>query len=413
MPSRRQLLAGGGLALAGVAGRGVLETPRSIQTATSSVDWPMARFDAAGTAFNPAASGPSDDPQVRWERDLDASVLGPAAPILVGDTLFLVGDGALLALERDRGRIRFERSGYSYLSAPTRAAARAYRSDTLAVQGRAGIYGLSADGGYAVAGSSVGLERWHAPGSEPSIRTSASPTPSSLVAADGTIYAVVPETNRVVAIDASSGRVRWEYAVGDERSSHPNRPAVLDGTVYVTSWPDYAVALDAESGEPRWEVAVEPEEPERPRDYREVTPPTATSEGLVVPSRRAISLLDPDTGDLEWEYVHDGTATDGSVAVSDGMVFATDGDDELHAVDLDSGEGMWTAEYRPDVSPVVADGVVYLAYAWLPEVVAVDATTGERRWTREVGHGPSQPIVGDGVLYVVAHDRVVALEEGS
>jgi outer membrane protein assembly factor BamB len=105
--------------------------------------------------------------------------------------------------------------------------------------------------------------------------------------------------------------------------------------------------------------------------------------------------------------------TDGSVAVAEGVVFVTDGTESLHAIDLETGEGIWTMEYQHDVRPIVADGIVYLGYFWLTELVAIDAETGDRRWSHEVGHGLSQPIVGDELLYVVANDRIVALEEGA
>ena len=411
MPSRRHVLFGGGLALAGSAGSSrVLKSPIATDE-SPAVQWPMPRCDAAGTGFNPDASGPKDGVQIKWECEPETDVSGPAPPIAVGETLYVTGQGAIVAIDRETGRVRFERNGGSYLSAPTLATATAYRANTLAVSGRAGIHGLSADGGYSLAGRSVGLERWHAPGREPSIRTEAPPTNPAPVAVDGVLYALVPGTNRIVALNADSGRVRWQYTIGDEHVSDPNRPVVRDGTVYVTSWPDYAAAVDADSGEEHWTTEIIPKDPERENDYRSVAAPTATANGLVVPSRRAVTLLDPADGSRQWEYVHDGSLTDGSVAVADGTVFVADGESSIHAIDLETGEADWTAEYRHDVPPVVADGVVYLGYFWLSEVIAIDAETGERRWTHEVGHGLSQPIVVDGALYDVGHERIVALEE--
>lgn len=411
MPSRRHVLFGGGLALAGAAGSSrLLESPMATDN-SAAVEWPTPRCDAAGTGFNPDASGPKDDVQLTWECEPETNISGPAPPIAVGETLYVTGRGGIVAIDRETGRVRFERNGDSYLSAPTVATTTAYRADTLAVSGTAGIYGLSADGGYRVAGQSIGLERWHAPGREPSLQTVGPPTNPAPVAVDGVVYALVPETSRIVALNADSGRARWEYTIGDAQVSDPNRPVVRDGTVYVTSWPDHAVAIDAESGADQWIIEITPKDPERENDYRSVVAPTATDSGLVVPSRRAVTLLDSTDGSRLWEYVHDGSLTDGSVAVADGTVFVADGESSIHAIDLETGEADWTAEYSHDVPPVVADGVVYLGYYWLPELVAIDAETGERRWTHEVGHGLSQPIVGDGALYVVGHRRVVALEE--
>ncbi|PCR91198.1 PQQ-binding-like beta-propeller repeat protein [Natrinema ejinorense] len=410
MTSRRRVLAVGGLALTGIIG-GTHRLDRPVSAATASdTDWPMARYDAAGTGYNPAASGPKDGVTIRWEREPDATVRGPAPPTLRGGTLSVVGRTSLIALERPSGRLQYERDGYSYLSSPTWANATAYRTATLAVRGIDGIYGLQAGGGYDVFGRSVGLERWHAPGQPPPIKRIANPTAPAPVAVDGVIYSVVPETNRVVALDASSGRVRWEIEIGEGLHT-ANRPAVRDGTVYVTCGAGHVVAVDAETGDRRWDGRVEPLDPDDEFVARQSNPPTATSAGLVVPNRRAVTLLEPGGDDIRWEYVHDGVASHGSVAVADGTVYATDGDESLHAIDLETGDEVWTAEYTRDVHPVVADGVVYVADFWLPELHAFDAETGDRRWTYELSHGPSQPIVGDGALYVVAHGRVLALEE--
>ncbi|ELY94495.1 PQQ-binding-like beta-propeller repeat protein [Natrialba taiwanensis] len=406
MPSRRRLLVGVGTTAAILTG-----TYATLAEENSDrVDWPMARYDPAGTGSNPEASGPKTAVELAWQRDTDSPMNGLTAPILVGETLYSVGQNALVAFDRNTGEIQFERPG-SYWSTPARAEATAYRSATLAVNSRTGIYGLSADGGYEVFGQSIGTERWHTPGQDTSNWSSSPAHKPSPVAANGLVYAVIPETDRVAALDASNGQRRWEQVVGQERSTGSNRPAVLDGTVYVSSRPGDLVAFDAETGATHWHVTSEPRADSSLR-YRNFRPPTATEAGLVVPDREGIALFDRTDGSLLWDYHHAGNGTDGSAAVADGTVFVTDGDESLHAVDLETGEREWTADYSPDTDPVVADGVVYLGYQ-MPELVAIDAETGERRWTYEDSTYFTQPIVGDGVLYVLGSEGLMALREAS
>lgn len=89
----------------------------------------------------------------------------------------------------------------------------------------------------------------------------------------------------------------------------------------------------------------------------------------------------------------------------------SDGEDgSLHAIDLDTGAERWSASLRGEGTPVVADGVVYVSTLH-NELVALDATTGAVRWRYESRLPLSTPAVGDGVLYVVSHGRVLALEE--
>ncbi|WP_394739140.1 PQQ-binding-like beta-propeller repeat protein [Natronococcus roseus] len=410
MLSRRQLLAGLGVTGATAATAAVSSAALASDGDDGRYDWPMARYDPAGTGHNPDATGPKDGVEVAWQQDTESPMHGLTAPILLGETLYGVGRQSLVAFDRESGEIRFAREG-QYWSTPARAAAKAYRSDTLAASSREGIHGLNADGGYELFGRSIGTERWHAPGEESRRWSGSAPREPSPVAADGTVYAVVPETDRVVAIDASSGHLEWERTIGDPRSSGTNRPVVSEGTVYVSSRPGDLVALDADTGEVRWSEQPDPN-PDSALNYRNFRPPTATEAGLVVPDREGVALLDPTDGSVLWEYDLDGNATDGSAAVAHGTAFVTDGEESLHAIDLERGEREWTADYSPDVDPVVADGVVYLGYQYA-ELVAIDADTGERRFAYDDSVYFAQPIVGDGVVYVLTDEGLLALEEAS
>lgn len=399
MPSRRRFVAGAGCLVAGAAG---IHTVASAGLEPSPTDWPMPRHDAAGTGYNPAGSGPTDDVSVRWERSTDGSVFRSAPPILVDGTLFTTGQHSFAAFDAATGEKRFERSG-SFSSSPAWIGSDVYRTDTLAVSGRAGVFGLNAGGGYELAGWSIGAERWHAPGRDQSNWFFSPPTVSAPVVADGTIFAVVPGTKRVVALHPDSGRTEWSYSMAGIGGSPLHRPAVRDGVVYLAKWPHAIHAVDADTGESLWKAEL---------DIRVIRPPTATNEGVVLPGRGAVVLADPADGTPIWTYEHDGNATEGSAAVADGTVFVTDGDRGFHAIDLATGEQRWRVEYGGQVAPVVADGVVYAASPWANDVTALDAATGDRLWTWDGDASiHSQPTVGDGVLYVTTFGGLVALEE--
>ncbi|MXV63026.1 PQQ-binding-like beta-propeller repeat protein [Natronorubrum sp. JWXQ-INN-674] len=407
MPSRRRLLAGVGATAVALTGTHVTLGA----TNADRLEWPMARYDPAGTGHSPDASGPRDDVEVAWqETNSSMRMHRQTAPILVGETLYAVGHQSVVAFDRDIGEIRFGRDGH-YWSSPARATARAYRSDTLAVTGREGIYGLSASGGYEALGWSIGTERWHSHGQEGQRWSGFPPQGPSPVATNESVYAVVPDSDRVAALDASSGRIRWEQTVGKPRSTGSHRPAVRDETVYVSSRPGDVVAFDAETGDRHWSVTPEPHA-KSALNYRNFRPPTVTEAGLVVPDREGVVLLDRTDGSVRWEYTHDGNAIDGSAAVADGTVFVTDGRGSLHAIDLEHGEQEWTVDHSHGTDPVVADGVVYLGNQ-ATELVAIDAQTGNRRWTYEDATYFRQPIVGDGVLYVVVDEGLLALEEAT
>gem|GEM_PF-4093387 len=111
-----------------------------------------------------------------------------------------------------------------------------------------------------------------------------------------------------------------------------------------------------------------------------------------------------------WTADLDANVTDSVPAVAEGTVFAVDERESMHAVDLTSGEVLWTTPFVGKSAPVVADGVVYAVRSGF-ELVGIDAASGERLLTFRPAQVPlSAPIVGDGVLYAANRKRVIALE---
>ncbi|WP_227356780.1 outer membrane protein assembly factor BamB family protein [Haladaptatus salinisoli] len=368
----------------------------------AGTDWPMARYDAAGTGYNPDAVGPKRAARVKWRRRPERFSGGVASPVLLGDTLYAIGRG-LVALDAATGATRFSREG-PYRSSPARADAEAYETDTLAVTAPTGVYGLNAGGGIRLFDYEFGVERWHGSSREPSFDFFGSPSAVPPVTVGSTVYATVPgpapDAARIVALDASSGRELWRRSSGDEL----RRLAFRDGTLFAVNWPFRVSAYDATTADRLWT---------RDLDEQMVLAPTATDDAVVVPHRTGVVALDSRDGSVRWRFRHDGNATEGAAAVADGRVFvASAGDDgSLFALDLATGDVLWSAPVLGERTPVVADGVVYVSASFSSELVALDAATGAVRWRFETGPA-SPPAVGDGVLYVVSHGRVVALEEG-
>lgn len=407
MPSRRRVLAGTGVVVAGGAVGGYAgKWPISLD---GDAIWPMARHDPAGTGATDEP-GPKSEPGIRWQTETDEYFGRSGPPILVGDTLIATGDRSVVALDRQTGGRRYKRTG-TYRTTPVLAQADAYRSDVLVTGNQGGFAGLAASGGFALGDITVGHERWQTPAKPSGGWAFTAASQAGAVASDGTIYASVPNTNRLVAIDANSGRVEWTYRVGNIDYRDVNRPVLRDGTVYATSTVNRVVALDAETGTRQWRVDIEPPQREDFLGYTMPNAPTVTPAGLVVPTSAFVDLRSLDDGSRTWRYLHDGTNAARSAAVADGTVALTDDEKSLYGISLDSGERLWQTEYLPDTNPIVADGVVYLSYDFSPELSAFDAATGDPLWTKEIPASPSQPIVDDGVLYIGTFEGMLALED--
>lgn len=402
--SRRRFLESSGLVLAGSLGSTFM-TGSVDSDSSSAYDWPMARYDPAGTGHHPATSGPKDDVTVAWTHDTTDWFLGTAPPIRRANTIYAVGNG-LLALDSETGARQFGHPG-PYQSSPARVRTSIYNTDTLAVTASSGIFGLNAGGGFnvPVLNQSLGAERWaKADPQSPGGGLLGSPRSVVPVAANGTIYTALPGTNSIVALDPNNGEVQWRqtHHKDDPVSIQFNRPAVKDGLVFVTNWPFQATAYHADTGEQHWQ---------RELDEQTLLPPVATEEGIVVPSRSMVQLLDASDGTVLWKRNLDGNAVESTPAVANGTIFVADELESLHALDLATGKPLWTTPFDGPTAPIVADGVVY-AVRSAYSLVAIDAVSGEKRFEYQPSQVPlSTPIVGDGHLYAVNRERVIALEE--
>ncbi|RQG95236.1 pyrrolo-quinoline quinone [Natrarchaeobius chitinivorans] len=364
----------------------------------------MSQYDPAGTGYNPEASGPREDVRVAWSHESTEWFRGAAPPVRLGETIYAIGDG-LVALDVDSGERRFAHRG-PYTSSPARARASAYRTDTLAVTATGGVYGLNAGGGIEVPGldRAIGGQRWEGPGRNSPVETVDHRPSVDPVTADGTIYAAVSGTNAIVALEADDGSERWRvtHHEDDAVSVSYGRPAVADGTLYVANWPHQVTAYDVADGTIRWQ---------REREDQMQLSSTPTDEGVVVTSRNGVALLATDDGDPVWQTDLEGNAVDGTSAVADGVVYLSDGRETFYALDLETGEELWSAPFDGETTPVVADGMVY-AVEGDRALIGFDAETGEQRFRYEPTQVPlSPPIVGDDILFAVNRHRIVALEE--
>lgn len=420
-PSRRALLAGAGASLVGLGSTPTLssevadapvDATAAATTAAATVqspgddavDWPMPRYDPPCTGHAPDASGPADDVRVAWRTEIGSLSGAIGAPIALGDAIYVTG-GGLLAIDADDGERRFARRG-PYETPPVRAKSDVYRTDALAVAGPGAIYGLNEDGGIdvPVLDAAIGSQRWstESSGSSPGAVSFGNP-PYDPVAAGNSVYAPLPDSERLVALDADDGSVRWSASPGPEHHGGVRRPAVRSGTVYaVTGYPGTATAYDARDGTQLWERSV---------GEGHVLSPVATDAGMLVPRETGLTLLDSGSGSVTWERELDGEFEHGSAAVADGTAFvaADHGSGGTYALDLATGEERWTADGVAGTAPVVADGVVYLGDGH--QIRALDAETGDERFAWAGEFQPNQPIVARGRLYTVDLGNLVALEE--
>jgi len=109
-----------------------------------------------------------------------------------------------------------------------------------------------------------------------------------------------------------------------------------------------------------------------------------------------------------WRF-QTGEAVTSSPAVVDGTVYVGSHDDNVYAIDADSGDEQWRFETGNDVrsSPAVVDGTVYVGSSD-GVVYAIAADSGDEQWRFGTDEAvTSSPAVVDGVVYVGSQDGIV------
>lgn len=210
---------------------------------------------------------------------------------------------------------------------------------------------------------------WRAPEGGPS--TAFTPTVQGRV-----VYAQVGEGMK--ALDAATGDVYWRTTAGGVTPTVDGRDCFTAG--------DGVIALDAATGETRWRSEATEHAPS----------------GFAV-TDDAVFLACGDAGDgslwafersdgsTRWRYSDLGESYATAVA-DDERVYAVSTSGRLHAVGHD-GERRWTHRVDGDsyIQPAVADGTVYLTGTNNDALFALDAETGELEWEQTTGIGGSSP----------------------
>ncbi|HEY9507364.1 MAG TPA: PQQ-dependent dehydrogenase, methanol/ethanol family [Gemmatimonadales bacterium] len=133
---------------------------------------------------------------------------------------------------------------------------------------------------------------------------------ASPVVVDGVMYISTP-LNHVIALDAATGRKKWEYAHEyDGRTIHCCGPvnrgvAVYGGRVYMGALDARLVALDAETGKKVWDVRVD----DNAKGYALNGTPVAAAGKIITGVsggedgiRGHVTAYDAATGDQVWRF---------------------------------------------------------------------------------------------------------------
>ncbi|WP_265110025.1 PQQ-binding-like beta-propeller repeat protein [Halosolutus halophilus] len=211
-----------------------------------------------------------------------------------------------------------------------------------------------------------------------------------------------PAPASVTVLSIADGEVIGAPRIGDDRTYGVS---IFDGNVYARS-ATTCVRL-APDGTERWRRPLDPliyDEYNLGDDTATQVAPAVTENGVYVPDRNALVMLDRETGKERWRVSVD-TPYAASVVDDGGVIQA--GWQETIAVNH-SGGVRWRRDLHSIAAAAASDGDVYVAAGDLYEL---EAASGETNWQAHVSeNGTAAPVVTDDAVFlpmgnVVAYRR--------
>jgi outer membrane protein assembly factor BamB len=330
--------------------------------------------------------GPAGEVSIAWQGELRGPVPVQVMPIVHAGLVIVADDGGFVTAFG-------ETDGEVHWSIDVEAA---IRSSPLVVDG-AVVVG-------AVDGSLTAYEltnrevRWRlAPGG---------PINASLVAYEGVIYAGSDDGN-LYAVAVDSGDLLATMPIG---GAVTRGPAISAGFIYVGSSTGTLLAIDAETHVTRWSVVL---------GDGETGTPAVVGDTVYVPwgveadeAPGDALALDVSDGSRRWSYEPESRLQVYVAAIGDDLIYLVSKDHFVYALDRASGTVEWAHDTGAALGALagLVDGVLYVANDG-PTVQALDALTGDSRWTIPVlGIASSPAVIGGRVFVATSLGKVVAIQ---
>lgn len=400
---------------------------RSLRTSTGSDEWPQYGQDAANRGHVQGCREAPPEPELAWTDDAGTQTMN-SSPIVSDGVVYAVGTGDPARL------VALDPEGEEHWSVDLDGFA-----ENSPVAGDGTVY-VGTWSGVRAFDAETGEETWHLPldhrigAASPTLvddrlyvaTTGAGPL---FVSGPSDVDEFAPPA--LIAIDAAAGEELWRYDDFGDRDSIRTTPAVANGRVVFTT-EGTVHALDASSGDHLWQ---------RDTGSHAELAPTLVDDTVIVGRRgddgTAVVALEAASGDERWDRPIEANSVRVSPAVADGVVYApatyqrgcplvpeTDCEPEswgrLYAVDLASGEDLWTVDLQPDTrsAPAVAGETIYVGNG---DGISAVSRDGETLWhlsfsfqDDDSGYVKSSPAVAAGHVFLGASDgrlRAVALDD--
>lgn len=225
--------------------------------------------------------------------------------------------------------------------------------------------------------------------------------------------------------------VAWRSNVGDgsdQKSALTSPPVASTDTIFTIDSRQMVVATDATSGNRLWSQKLES------ANRRDGTGFGAglglDGNSLIIASSFGfVAAMDATNGAELWRTETEAPMT-GSPTIKDGRIFVSSNNNEVLAIDLETGELIWTdqaiaesARVLGSPSPAAVEEIVVAPYS-SGEVIAYLASNGRRLWSEalasvgqftpisSINDIGGRPILGGGLVFAATQSGVFAAIDG-
>ncbi len=222
------------------------------------------------------------------------------------------------------------------------------------------------------------------------------------------------------ALDASTGKLIWQTSITIEDDSNQALGGGLsydDDTIFVSSPYAEILALEAETGVIKWRVLVN--SPVR------TAPTVKDGRVFIVTINNELEVFDSKTGTSLWSHAgmmeSAGLLGGGSPSVDGGVVVVPYSSGEVYALRVENGYQLWSdslASFKridsvsslPHIKarPVISQDLVILV-SHSGRTVAIDLRSGNQVWSRDFGGVQSPAVAGNFVFLLTSDNQLVCL----
>ncbi len=238
----------------------------------------------------------------------------------------------------------------------------------------------------------------------------------------GDVVFAADAEGHVSSFDLNSGKRFWTRNVSI-RGEDPDENvgggiAYGEGRIYISTGLGFVIAVEARTGKALWHRNMG-------LPFR-AAPTYHNGRVYVISHDNQMFALDATSGETDWEYAalveEAGLLGNSSVAIEDGTIIAPFTSGELVALQAENGKVLWqdsltrtgklnSLSSLADIAgrPVIDRGMVFAA-SHAGRLVAIDLRTGERVWTRNIASTQTPWVAGDFIFVVTVDAQIVCLQ---